>query len=686
MKKIFTANLRMLFFSIFLLTGCTDEELIPNTDDLFPDGLPIRLTTSDYNNFNTYYLLNDDEPADVFFNPDERSFYVDQPLQITLDDDLFFQFRFYSPRPLSNVTVWAKIEGGGFDEQFKLFVFEKIEPFQQFRMQLPFATQDIKAVTRSGKAIQIMANPYLTAADISLEVECDAPYYKTLQSIKSHCRIRFQNFCLVSTATYGNYPLRVYQAREATAIALNMFAMFSLPEFESALNAWGPLYSDNNKTLVDKTALIKRALGHGELKFGNVSTGVLGLGGGGIFCLCAELFWWHYADDKSYTETIFHEYAHCIGYSHDGNMTYGGSTGWTALCDKMYVELSLAKKLPVYSRRFMNTRRTAKNQYNLENNYYQTSAHIIEDPELDEIDGGLTKGDNFLSSDWGEDEQLPALSFRLDYNDAGTGAKNYMPRGVYVYGNKMYVTNDIRQANFTWDVYDLSTGKPVHERQFTQWTNPNNGNPMNIGTPVDILRSHDKIYLAGSNNCLFTFDAQTYECTSMLNLGFDAVGLAASHGLVYAYRGNTRAFPEHDLSHGYIATGDNLESHSLNSMTADYDGNVYAVAYHVKKMVRLDPQYLMASKLLLSDELTFEAKPLGAAWSRDGRLFVSFEGADRKFCEVDPKTGAILKDYTTIGDITLKNPAKCLIRRNTLFIVDRVGGLCVYAIPMNQLD
>ena len=80
--------------------------------------------------------------------------------------------------------------------------------------------------------------------------------------------------------------------------------------------------------------------------------------------------------------------------------------------------------------------------------------------------------------------------------------------------------------------------------------------------------------------------------------------------------------------------------------------------------------------------------PLGAAWSADGRLFVSFDGkqTQQKFCEVDPKTGKILKDYTTIGDITLQNPAKCLIRRNTLFIVDRVGGLCIYAIPMSELN
>ncbi len=70
----------------------------------------------------------------------------------------------------------------------------------------------------------------------------------------------------------------------------------------------------------------------------------------------------------------------------------------------------------------------------------------------------------------------------------------------------------------------------------------------------------------------------------------------------------------------------------------------------------------------------------------DGRLFVSSNG-DEKFCEVDPKTGTILKNHTTIGGITLQAPEKFCIRRGTLFIVDRVkGGMKLYAIPMSQLQ
>ncbi|MDE6500199.1 MAG: hypothetical protein K2K83_05800, partial [Rikenella sp.] len=268
MKKSFLVGLQtLLISSAFLLIGCEQDKLRPDSGVNSPDRFPVYLTPEDYNDDNTYYLLNDDEPSSVFFDPNQRSFYVDEPIQMTFDDDHYFQLRFYSPRALPNVIVWAKM--AGYEEQFKLVELEKLMPFQQLRLKLAFATEDITAQTRSGKTIKIMANPHLAGSDLSFEIECDAPYYQTLQAIKSHCRIRFQNFSLLGTGTYGDWPLRAYQAREGVAIALNMMYMFSSPEFEAALKAWGPLYSNTN-VLVDKDLLIKQALGHGELKFGCV--------------------------------------------------------------------------------------------------------------------------------------------------------------------------------------------------------------------------------------------------------------------------------------------------------------------------------------------------------------------------------------------------------------------------------
>lgn len=679
-------NPTFLVFSVLvcglsLLAGCAKEEA-SSGGELYSNVLPYHLTPEDYNEENTYYLLNDNEPSEVYFNPSERLFYTDEPLQMTIDDDNCFQIRFYSPRPLPNVVVWAKLDG--YDEQFKLLELDKLMPLQQLRLKIPFDTEDITAYTRSGKKIKIMANPHLAKENLSFEIECDAPYWKTLQSIKMHWRIYFSAY---NTAQAGwRYPLRAYQAREAVAIALNLTYMFSTDEFAQALYEWGPLHSDANRTEINKDALLKRIAAQKGLRFGHCN-GYYGLGGGETFGLHEEIFYEHYPDDASKTETIFHELAHCLGYGHAGNMTYETTgPGWPSLCHKVYTDMGIRKELPIYSRRFLHTRHV-DGRYESDGSarfYHFPSKYIIEDPELDEMDGGLGSGEGFLATDLGEKEEASALSFKLDYTTAGVGERDYMPRGVYVYGDKLYVTSDIRAANFSMDVYDLSSGKPVLEKRITQWTLPN-GNEMKIGTPVDILRSNDRIYLCGSNRSVFVFDAESYECVSTVGIGLDAVGLAAANGIVYAYNGIARAIPEHLLARGYAASSDNFGAHAGNAMTADYEGNVYAVSYTAKKLIKLDPKYLQATKLVVDSEIELEFSPMGAAWSSDGRLFVSFDGTDKKFCEVDPATGRIKKDYTTIGGITLKNPAKCIIRRGTLFIVDRVGGLALYAVPLSEL-
>lgn len=685
MKNSIFPALRVLACGLLLLTGCAKDEVPSDSDaTVVKNVFPYHLTTEDYNDENTYYMLNDNEPSEVFFNHSERMFYTDQPLQMTFDDDFFFQIRFYSPRALPNVVIWAKLDG--YDEQFKLMELDKLMPLQQLRVRLPFDTEDITAYTRSGKKIKIMANPHLDKESLSFEVECDAPYWKTLQSIKMHWRIYFSAYN--TNQASWKYPLRAYQAREAVAISLNLTYMFSTDEFAQAMYEWGPLHSDANRTEINKEALLKRIAAQSGLLFGHC-TGYYGLGGGETFGLHEEVFYEHYPDDASKTETIFHELAHCLGYGHDGNMTYEKTgPGWPSLCYKVYTEMGVRKELPIYSRRFLHTR-YVDGRYASDGSarhYHYSSKYIIEDPELDEIDGGLGSGNGYLDTDLGEEENATALSFKLDYNTAGVNEKDYMPRGVSVYGDKMYVTNDIRKANLSWDVYDLSTGKPVHEKRMTQWTLPN-GNAMTIGTPVDIIRSNDKIYLCGSNNMVLVFDADNYECVSTVGIGFDAVGLAAANGIVYAYNGIARAIPEHLLSHGYAASSDNIGTSNNNSITSDYNGNVYAVSYTAKKLIKLDPKHIQAGKVETADEIELEFSPMGAAWSSDGRLFVSFDGnqTDKKFCEVDPQSGRIIKDYTTIGDIALKNPAKCIIRRGTLFIIDRIGGKALYAVPLSEL-
>lgn len=385
MKRIFSTSLFVLIYSLILFSGCTNDD-IPALDseegNNNSDALPIRLSETEYTEDNTYYLLNDNESADVYFNSSERSFYVHKPLQLSLEEENCFQLRFYSPRAISNVIIWAKIDG--YDEDFKLMELEKIMPFQQLRVPIPFATKDLTAISRSGKQIKIMANPHLSDTNLSFEVECNDPYYQKLISNRCNWRIYFSGY---SGEGSWKYKLLPAHAREAVALALNMSYMYSSEEFEKALNEFGPLHSDNNKTLIDKSKLIQKCLKHSGLRFGHCS-GVNGLGGGETYGLNEWCYLEHYADDTNETHTVFHEFGHCLGYGHDGNMTYEMTgPGWITLCANVYRSMSLKKELPVYSRRFMHTRLNT-NRYN-QNNLHIASKYIIEDPELDALDGGL---------------------------------------------------------------------------------------------------------------------------------------------------------------------------------------------------------------------------------------------------------------------------------------------------------
>ncbi len=81
--------------------------------------------------------------------------------------------------------------------------------------------------------------------------------------------------------------------------------------------------------------------------------GVLGLGGGQTFGMSQDRYTNFYPDMtpvggntfNGARQTIFHEFAHCLGYGHDGNMTYGEA--WTVCCAKVLVELGWADRLPV---------------------------------------------------------------------------------------------------------------------------------------------------------------------------------------------------------------------------------------------------------------------------------------------------------------------------------------------------
>lgn len=318
-----------------------------------------------------YFMLQDDEPEKILYDPRERSFRVNEPLQVSITREQQLSVRLYSPRAIRNVSLWIQLEG--FPEMFKLAEFDTLPPFIEFCRVLPFLKADKKYITRSGKEVIVPGRTHVDGGKVKIEIGCDDDLYRGM--IASECRWKI---------SFGNYSgsnwsrLLPAHAREAVAISLNMACLFSSVEFIEELSRFrGKLYCDNQKRVIDVDNLYQRITGLPRLSFGHV-IGVNGLAGGTVFGLGEWCYLEHYADDRNVTRTLFHEFAHCIGYDHTGNMTYENSLGkgWVTLCGELYTRMSIEKRLPVYSRRFLNTR-GCRRRYGCDLNV--PSEYIIED-------------------------------------------------------------------------------------------------------------------------------------------------------------------------------------------------------------------------------------------------------------------------------------------------------------------
>lgn len=90
-EKLFSTSLLILAGMLLLLGGCKEDELpVSGEGNVANNELPVRLAETDYNPGNTYYLLNDNESQDVYFDSSQRSFYVSQPLQFGMDRRALF--------------------------------------------------------------------------------------------------------------------------------------------------------------------------------------------------------------------------------------------------------------------------------------------------------------------------------------------------------------------------------------------------------------------------------------------------------------------------------------------------------------------------------------------------------------------------------------------------------------------
>lgn len=346
----------------------------------------------------TRYILQDNEPDWLIHENPERSFSTMNPLQSNITTDEKLHLRFYSPRKLTDVQVWAKIPSL-VEEEFLLATLEEIAPFADVYAPLPpFGQKDCKFKTISGKEITFKAGPTFPLNGLKVRVSSSCEYWKKLKDIKVNWSVKFGK-PINNNFNPNNWGMKAAHCREAVSLALNNTYMFSTNEYRDGLYALqGQLYSDDaGKNIVDTHKLYnENILQPKTLHLGVASIG--GFAGGHIWYFIEDAYMTHYADDAvSFNNlVIWHEFGHVLGYGHEGNMTYPNkdNVGWANYTGILYYNMSKEKKLPIYSRRFLHTRDTRTSQLHRESNrnpvkeWHSFGTTPEEDAELYEIDGG----------------------------------------------------------------------------------------------------------------------------------------------------------------------------------------------------------------------------------------------------------------------------------------------------------
>ena len=133
----------------------------------------IRITEEDHISSDVSYMLQDKEHPKILFDKKERSFRVNRPLQVNVDKKGRLLLRFYSPRPIRDVVVWARLPG--MRESFRLAEFKIVRAFAEIRKSLPVPKQGKSFFTRSGQVVHLKVNQKDFFAKLELEIECSDP-------------------------------------------------------------------------------------------------------------------------------------------------------------------------------------------------------------------------------------------------------------------------------------------------------------------------------------------------------------------------------------------------------------------------------------------------------------------------------------------------------------------------------
>lgn len=312
-----------------------------------------RIRKSDLNAVNLSTMFLNTEPQEVFYDANQRSFTTTEPVQVRINADNKLQINSYVPIALPNVTIRCRFRKYSRDF-YDLAFFEQVPAFSDIRVEMPMTSGPVTFIASDGRHVLLDLTKELKNEDCDLQVVCAHPYMAKIAQIKYPITLSFSAY----GANEGHkYWLNMTPdlCRHACVLVVNLSYMWSTDFFEEKVKGWPGNTTTNGKALVNAgrslpaDEVVARARSINRLIMGQVGNGSAGLGGGttlGIHYWSYQSQYWNRKPELYfYRECIYHEYAHCMDYGHDGTMTYGA--GWVNLMQEVVRDLSSTRQLPI---------------------------------------------------------------------------------------------------------------------------------------------------------------------------------------------------------------------------------------------------------------------------------------------------------------------------------------------------
>ena len=289
-------------------------------------------------------MFQDDESESVLFNEQERG--LNAMLQVKKIDENKFKIRNFLPHTFENVEVYFK--NSNISKPLKVAVIEELASLAEMEIDLPFENEKVRLEDEEGNSKEYDVST-LKTNDYTLSV--DVPDDRLFNKIKTIKHNTFISFGKYGTGNWGATTAR--HIRLYLPTIANMAYLYSHPKFKDKFINFKHRLYDNNKKDIDREAVYNKIFTIQKQHFG-VTTGVEGLGGGGVFGIHERFL----ANDDYYSqlshwplECWAHEFGHELGYSHASNMTYKDGTTKTGYVDiviRLFGDLIRVGDLPFW--------------------------------------------------------------------------------------------------------------------------------------------------------------------------------------------------------------------------------------------------------------------------------------------------------------------------------------------------